>query len=36
MDLNYSTEELAFSDQVRTWLAANNPQELKDRSHLSK
>ena len=36
MDLNYSTEELAFRDEVRSWLAANLPQELKDRAHLSK
>jgi alkylation response protein AidB-like acyl-CoA dehydrogenase len=36
MDLNYSPEELAFRDDVRTWLAANLPQELKDRGHLSK
>jgi alkylation response protein AidB-like acyl-CoA dehydrogenase len=36
MDLNYSPEELAFRDEVRAWLAANLPQELKDRSHLSK
>jgi alkylation response protein AidB-like acyl-CoA dehydrogenase len=36
MDLNYSHEELAFRDEVRTWLAGNLPHELKDRSHLSK
>jgi len=36
MDLNYSPEELAFRDEVRSWLAANLPQELKDRGHLSK
>ena len=36
MDLNYSTEELSFRDEVRSWLAANLPQELKDRAHLSK
>jgi alkylation response protein AidB-like acyl-CoA dehydrogenase len=36
MDLNYSPEELAFRDEVRAWLAANLPQELKDRGHLSK
>jgi alkylation response protein AidB-like acyl-CoA dehydrogenase len=36
MDLNYSAEELAFRDQVRAWLAANLPAELKDRTHLSK
>jgi alkylation response protein AidB-like acyl-CoA dehydrogenase len=29
MDLNYSPEELAFRDDVRAWLAANLPQELK-------
>jgi alkylation response protein AidB-like acyl-CoA dehydrogenase len=36
MDLNYSPEELAFRDEARAWLAANLPQELKDRGHLSK
>jgi alkylation response protein AidB-like acyl-CoA dehydrogenase len=40
MDLNYSSEELAFRDEVRTWLAANLPRELKDKvennAHLSK
>ena len=25
MDLNYSAEELAFRDEVRTWLQANLP-----------
>jgi alkylation response protein AidB-like acyl-CoA dehydrogenase len=36
MDLNYSAEELAFRDQVRAWLAANLPPELKDQGHFSK
>jgi alkylation response protein AidB-like acyl-CoA dehydrogenase len=36
MDLNYSPEELAFRDEVRSWLAANLPQELKDKGHLSR
>jgi hypothetical protein len=36
MDLNYSPEELAFRDEVRAWLEANLPQELKDQAHLSK
>jgi alkylation response protein AidB-like acyl-CoA dehydrogenase len=36
MDLNYSPEELAFRDEVRAWLAANLPQGLKDKGHLSK
>ena len=36
MDLNYSPEELAFRDEVRSWLAANLPQELKDKAHYSK
>ncbi len=40
MDLNYSAEELAFRDDVRGWLAANLPRELKDKveanAHLSK
>jgi len=29
MDLNYSAEELAFRDEVRGWLAANLPAELR-------
>jgi alkylation response protein AidB-like acyl-CoA dehydrogenase len=40
MDLNYSTEELAFRDEVRGWLAANLPQDLRskvaDGEHFSK
>jgi alkylation response protein AidB-like acyl-CoA dehydrogenase len=36
MDLNYSAEEIAFRDEVRSWLAANLPRELKDKSHLAK
>jgi len=36
MDLNYSPEELAFRDEVRSWLEANLPQELKDKPQLSK
>jgi alkylation response protein AidB-like acyl-CoA dehydrogenase len=28
MDLNYSHEELAFRDEVRSWLNANLPQDL--------
>ena len=36
MDLNYSPEELAFRDEVRTWLSANLPAELKDKAHLSR
>ena len=36
MDLNYSPEELAFRDEVRSWLAANLPAELKDKAHLSR
>jgi len=31
MDLNYSTEELAFRDQVRGWLAKNLPSDLSDK-----
>jgi len=31
MDLNYSKEELAFRDEVRSWLAANLPQDLRDK-----
>jgi len=31
MDLNYSKEELAFRDEVRGWLAANLPQNLRDK-----
>ena len=26
MDLNYSTEEIAFRDEVRGWLAAKPPR----------
>ncbi|MGH8733852.1 MAG: acyl-CoA dehydrogenase family protein, partial [Burkholderiales bacterium] len=36
MDLNYSPDELAFRDEIRSWLAANLPQELKDQAHLPK
>ena len=40
MDLNYSPEELAFRDEVRSWLAKNLPRELKQKvenyEHLSK
>ncbi len=31
MDLNYSSEELAFRDQVRGWLAKNLPADLSDK-----
>ena len=31
MDLNYSTEELAFRDEVRGWLANNLPTDLRDK-----
>ena len=31
MDLNYSKEELAFRDEVRSWLGANLPQDLRDK-----
>jgi alkylation response protein AidB-like acyl-CoA dehydrogenase len=40
MDLNYSPEELAFREEVRSWLNANLPQDLRDKvanyAHLSK
>jgi alkylation response protein AidB-like acyl-CoA dehydrogenase len=40
MDLNYSAEELAFRDEVRGWLRANLPQDLREKvenyAHLSK
>jgi alkylation response protein AidB-like acyl-CoA dehydrogenase len=40
MDLNYSAEELAFRDEVRSWLSANLPADLRDKmanyEHLSK
>src|ERR671927_1970688 len=40
MDLNYSAEELAFRDDVRSWLRANLPAELREKvesyAHLSK
>ena len=31
MDLNYSTEELAFRDEVRAWLRANLPDDLRQK-----
>src|SRR5512134_2018197 len=31
MDLNYSQEELAFRDQVRGWLKANLPADLREK-----
>ncbi len=31
MDLNFSTEELAFRDEVRGWLSANLPKPLQDK-----
>ena len=31
MDLNYSAEELAFRDEVRAWLDASIPADLRDR-----
>jgi alkylation response protein AidB-like acyl-CoA dehydrogenase len=31
MDLNYSPEELAFRDEVRGWLSANLPEDLRDK-----
>ena len=31
VDLNYSKEETAFRDEVRGWLAANLPQDLRDK-----
>jgi alkylation response protein AidB-like acyl-CoA dehydrogenase len=40
MDLNYSAEELAFRDEVRSWLRANLPKDLREKvenyAHLSK
>jgi alkylation response protein AidB-like acyl-CoA dehydrogenase len=40
MDLNYSQEESAFRDEVRGWLKANLPQDLRDKmashDHLSR
>jgi len=40
MDLNYSAEEQAFRDEVRGWLRANLPQDLREKAesyqHLSK
>ena len=40
MDLSYSTEELAFRDEVRDWLGTNLPADIRDKvvnyQHLSK
>jgi alkylation response protein AidB-like acyl-CoA dehydrogenase len=40
MDLNYSADELAFRDEVRSWLQANLPADLREKgerfAHLSK
>ena len=40
MDLSYSAEELAFRNEVRDWLAANLPTDIRDKvvnyQHLSK
>jgi alkylation response protein AidB-like acyl-CoA dehydrogenase len=40
MDLNYSAEEAAFREEVRAWLQANLPADLKEKvasyAHLSK
>jgi alkylation response protein AidB-like acyl-CoA dehydrogenase len=40
VDLNYSAEELAFRDEVRGWLRANLPADLREKgeryAHLSK
>ncbi len=40
MDLNYSAEEAAFRDEVRAWLSANLPKDLKEKvasyAHLSR
>ncbi len=32
MDLNYSADELAFRDQMRAWIAANLPGDLRGKS----
>ena len=34
MDLNYSAEEAAFRDEVRAWLQANLPGDLKEKVSL--
>ena len=31
MDLNYSPEETAFRDEVRSWLDANLPSDIRDK-----
>ncbi|MEJ0044971.1 MAG: hypothetical protein WDN04_01580 [Rhodospirillales bacterium] len=40
MDLNFTHEELAFREQVRTWVKANLPADIKhkvlDHKRLSK
>ena len=40
MDLSYSTEEMSFRNEVRDWLAANLPTDIREKvqsyRHLSK
>ena len=31
MDLNYSAEEIAFRDEVRSWFQANIPADLRQK-----
>jgi alkylation response protein AidB-like acyl-CoA dehydrogenase len=33
MDLNFTAEELAFREEVRTWVAANLPKEISHKVH---
>ncbi|MFM8588608.1 MAG: acyl-CoA dehydrogenase family protein, partial [Limnohabitans sp.] len=33
MDLAFTPEELAFRDEIRTWVHANLPREISDKVH---
>jgi len=33
MDLAFTPEELAFRDEIRTWVHANLPKEISDKVH---
>ena len=33
MDLAFTPEELAFRDEIRTWVRANLPKDISDKVH---